>query len=73
MEADTEERYRQHLANLISQTRPSGGMRNPDPFIERCREQADIDYPKGAAAAHKKDAPKRSLFGVIDALIYFWA
>lgn len=53
---DTEERYRKHLAYLISRTKSRGGTRYFNQFIRRCRYQAAAAYPKGAAAARKKDA-----------------
>lgn len=68
---DTEERYRQHLAYLISLTKSRGRGRYFNQYVNRCRAQAAAAYPKGAAAARKKDM---ALGGVLFALaeLFSW-
>ena len=68
---DTEENYRAHLAKLISRTRSRGHSRYFNDFVNRCREQAAIDYPKGAAAAKKKDRQAAGFWGVILTMFAF--
>lgn len=68
---DTEERYREHLAHLISRTKSRGNTRYFNQFVSRCREEAATAYPKGAAAARKKDLAAGGLLGMIAALFSF--
>jgi hypothetical protein len=70
-EDDTEERYRQHLALLISRTKSRGGTKYFNQFVNRCRTEAAIAYPKGAAAARKKDMAGAGFFGALAALFSF--
>ncbi|MBQ0958588.1 hypothetical protein KAK06_06410 [Ideonella sp. 4Y11] len=65
---DTEERYRQHLAALISRTKSRGGTRYFNQYVNRCRDEAAIAYPKGAAAARKKDTAAGGILGALAAL-----
>ncbi len=65
---DTEEKYRQHLAYLISRTKSRGHSRYFNQYVNRCREQAAIAYPKGAAAARKKDAAAGGILGALAAI-----
>ncbi len=65
---DTEERYRQHLAALIGRTKSRGGTRYFRQYVNRCRDEAAIAYPKGAAAARKKDMAVGGILGAIVAL-----
>lgn len=69
---DTEERYRQHLAYLISRTKSRGGTRYFNQYVNRCRVEAAAAYPKGAAAAKKKDMAGAGLLGAIFALFSFF-
>lgn len=69
---DTEERYRQHLALLISRTKSRGGTRYFNQFVNRCRDEAAAAYPKGAAAARKKDAAVGGVLGVLAGLLAFF-
>lgn len=68
MDADTEEQYRAHLAQLISRTKSRGGTRYFNQFVNRCRDEAAIAYPKGAAAARKKDMKTGGILGAIIAI-----
>ncbi|RZZ81957.1 hypothetical protein EAT51_07870 [Pseudoxanthomonas winnipegensis] len=52
---DNEQNYRQHLAYLISRTKSRGHGRYFNKFVNKCRAEAAAAFPKGAAAAHKKD------------------
>jgi hypothetical protein len=70
-EEDTEDRYRQHLAFLISRTKSRGGTKYFNQFVNRCRAEEAEAYPKGAAAARKKDMAVGGFFGVIAALFSF--
>lgn len=69
---DTEERYRQHLAYLISRTKSRGRSRYFNQFVNRCRDEAAAAYPKGAAAAHKKDMRTGGLLFALGALFSFF-
>lgn len=69
---DTEERYRQHLAILISRTKSRGGTRYFNQFVNRCRDEAAAAYPKGAAAARKKDMAAGGFLAVLAALFSFF-
>lgn len=64
-DADTEERYRQHLSYLINRTKSRGHSRYFNQYVNRCREEAAAAYPKGAAAARKKDIAAGGLLAVI--------
>lgn len=66
-EEDTEDRYRQHLAALISRTKSRGGTKYFNKFINRCRDEAAAAYPKGAEAARKKDMKIGGFFGLLAA------
>jgi hypothetical protein len=68
---DTEDRYRQHLAYLISRTKSRGGTKYFNQFMNRCRDEAAVAYPKGAAAARKKDMAVGGFFGVLAVLFSF--
>lgn len=68
---DTEERYRQNLAYLISRTKSRGGTKYFNQFVNRCRAEAAAAYPKGAAAARKKDMATGGFFGALAALFAF--
>jgi hypothetical protein len=70
-EEDTEERYRVHLAFLISRTKSRGGTRYFNQFVNRCRDEAAAAFPKGAAAARKKDMAVGGVLGAIAALFSF--
>lgn len=65
---DTEEQYRQHLALLISRTKSRGNTRYFNQYVNRCRAEAAAAYPKGAAAAHKRDSGQAGFLGVIAAI-----
>lgn len=67
-EEDTEERYRQHLASLISRTKSRGGTRYFNQYVNRCRDEAAAAYPKGAATARKKDMAAGGLLGALAAI-----
>ena len=69
---DTEERYRQHLAVLISRTKSRGGTRYFNQFVNRCRDEAAATYPKGAAAARKKDMVAGGFLAGLAALFSFF-
>lgn len=69
---DNEERYRQHLAYLISRTKSRGGTRYFNQYVNRCRGEAAARFPKGAAAARKKDAAAAGAIGVLGALFSFF-
>jgi hypothetical protein len=68
---DTEERYRQHLAQLISRTKSRGNTRYFNQYVNRCRDEAALAFPKGAAAARKKDIAAGGFLGVVAALFSF--
>lgn len=68
---DTEERYRQHLAFLVSRTKSRGGTKYFNQFVNRCRDEAAAAYPKGAAAARKKDMAGEGFLGALAALFSF--
>jgi hypothetical protein len=68
MQEDTEEQYRQHLAALISRTKSRGGTRYFNQFVNRCRDEAAIAFPKGAAAARKKDMAVGGFLGILAAI-----
>jgi hypothetical protein len=70
-EDDTEERYRQHLAYLISRTKSRGNTRYFNQFVNRCRDEAAAKYPKGATAARKKDTAAVGFLGALGALFSF--
>jgi hypothetical protein len=70
MQEDTEERYRQHLGNLISRTKSRGSGRYFNKYVSKCRYEASIAFPKGAAIARKKDI---ATGGFIAALIGFFS
>lgn len=70
-ENDTEERYRQHLAFLISRTKSRGGTKYFNQFVNKCRAEADVAYPKGAAAARKKDMAGAGFLGVLASIFSF--
>lgn len=65
---DTEEQYRQHLAQLISRTKSRGNTRYFNQYVNRCRAEAAAAYPKGAAAAHKRDTGQAGILGAIAAI-----
>lgn len=65
---DNEENYRQHLARLISRTKSRGGTRYFNQFVNRCRAEAAMAYPKGARAAKKKDMATGGFLGVLAAI-----
>jgi len=65
---DTEETYRQHLAYLISRTKSRGNGRYFNQYVNRCRREATAAYPKGAAAAAKKDMAVGGIVGVLAVL-----
>lgn len=69
---DTEEHYRKHLAFLLSRTRSRGRGRYYNQFVKRCRAEAAIAYPGGAAAARKKDQAIGGVLGALAALFSFW-
>jgi hypothetical protein len=69
---DTEERYRQHLSFLISRTKSRGGTKYFNQFVNRCRAEAAAAYPKGAAAARKKDMAAGGILGMLAALFSFF-
>lgn len=71
MNEDTEERYRQHLAYLISRTKSRGNGRYFNQFVNKCRDEAALAYPKGAAAARKKDMATGGFLGMLAALFSF--
>lgn len=62
---DTEERYHQHVAYLISRSKSRGGTGYFNQFVNRCRDEAAAAYPRGAAAARKKDTAADGLLGVL--------
>lgn len=66
-EEDTEERYQQHLAALISRTKSRGGTRYFNQFVNRCRAEAAVKYPKGAAAAQKKNMAQGGFLAMLAA------
>ncbi len=68
MQEDTEEQYRQHLAYLISRTKSRGGTRYFNQYVNRCRDEAAAAYPKGAAAARKKDMATGGFLGALAAI-----
>jgi hypothetical protein len=68
---DTEERYRQHLAHLISRTKSRGNTKYFNQYVNRCRDEAAVAYPKGAASARKKDMATGGILGAIAALFSF--
>lgn len=68
---DTEEAYRQHLAALIGRTKSRGGTRYFNQYVNRCRAEAAAAFPKGAAAARKKDAAAGGFLGLLGALFGF--
>lgn len=68
---DTEDQYRQRLAFLISRTKSRGGTKYFNQFVNRCRVEAAAAYPKGAAAARKKDMALGGFLGVLAALFSF--
>lgn len=65
---DTEEQYRQHLAQLIGRTKSRGNTRYFNQYVNRCRAEAAAAYPKGAAAAHKRDNGTAGFLGAIAAI-----
>lgn len=65
---DNEELYRQHLAALISRTRSRGNTRYYNKFVNRCRDEAALAYPKGADEARKKDMKSGGILGALAAL-----
>ncbi len=65
---DTEEKYRQHLPFLISRTKSRGGTRYFNQFVNRCRDEAATAYPKGAAAARKKDGATGGFLAALAAM-----
>lgn len=65
---DNEENYRQHLAYLISRTKSRGGTRYFNQFVNRCRDEAAMAYPKGAKAAKKKDMAAGGFLGALAAI-----
>jgi hypothetical protein len=67
-EDDTEDRYRQHLSSLISRTKSRGNTRYFNQYVNRCRTEAAVAFPKGAAAAKKKDMATGGILGAIAAL-----
>lgn len=71
-EDDTEERYRQYLAFLISRTKSRGGTKYFNQFVNRCRAEASMAYPKGAAAARKKDLAGVGFLGSLAAFFSFF-
>ena len=64
---DTEENYRQHLAYLISRTKSRGNTRYFNQYVNKCRDQAALAFPKGAAAARKKDLAAGGFLGMLAA------
>lgn len=68
---DTEEQYRQYLAQLISRTKSRGNTRYFNQYVNRCRAEAAAAYPKGAAAAHKRDSGRAGILGLIAAAFSF--
>ena len=62
---DTEEMYRQHLAHLISRTKSRGNGRYFNQYVNRCRREATVAYPKGSAAAAKKNMAAGGIVGVL--------
>lgn len=58
---DNEAAYRAHLAALISRTRSRGHSRYYNRYLNRCEAEAAAAFPRGAAAARRKN----SLFGVL--------
>lgn len=68
---DTEDAYRQHLANLIGRTKSRGHSRYFNQYVNRCRAEAEAAYPKGAAAARKKDMAAGGILAALAALFSF--
>jgi hypothetical protein len=68
---DCEDGYRQHLAYLISRTKSRGNTRYFNQYVNRCRDQAAIAYPKGSAAARKKDMAAGGILAAIAAFFSF--
>ena len=68
---DSEEGYRQHLARLISRTKSRGNTRYFNQYVNRCRDEAALAFPKGAAAARKKDLTAGGILGIFAALFSF--
>lgn len=71
-EKDTEQRYREHLALLIRRTKSRGHTRYFNKYVNRCRDEAAMAYPKGAAAARKKDMAVGGILGALAALFSFF-
>lgn len=69
---DTEERYRQHLAYLISRTKSRGHSKYYNNFLNRCRAEAAAAFPRGAAAAKKKDFAAGGILAGLSALFSFF-
>lgn len=64
---DTEEKYRQHLAYFISRNKSRGNTRYFNQYVNKCRDQAALAFPKGAAAARKKDMAAGGFLGMLAA------
>ena len=69
---DTEEQYRQHLAQLIGRTKSRGNTRYFNQYVNRCRAEAAATYPKGAAAANKRDTGRAGFLGAIAVALSFF-
>ena len=65
---DTEENYRQHLAALIGRTKSRGHSRYFNQYVNRCRQEAAVAFPRGAAAAKKKDMAVGGILGALAAV-----
>ena len=68
---DTEEYYRRPLSFLLGRTKSFGRSRYYNQFVKRCRVKAAAAFPKGAAAARKKDQALGGFLGVLAALFSF--
>jgi hypothetical protein len=61
-EEDTEGNYRHYLALLVNSNKSRVGTEDQKQFMSQCRAEAAEAFPKGAAAARRKDMASEGIF-----------
>jgi hypothetical protein len=70
---DNEQLYRAYVAELISRSKSKGNTRYFNQFVNKCRDDAALLYPKGAAEVNKKQAQLSGWAAVIAFVFSFFA
>jgi len=62
---DNEGNYRHYLALLVGSDKSSMGAEQRNQFMNDCRVTAEQAFPKGAAAARKRDMSSGGILGAL--------